>query len=70
MEGFKALGLSYRNTPIEMREKVTFEQSEANHLLLQLKDMFAIEEALLISTCNRTELYYASAQNHAEEIVK
>ncbi len=69
MEGFKALGLSYKNAPIEVREKVAFSEMEAGQFLLQLKDALAMEEALLVSTCNRTELYYTSQQNQDEEII-
>ncbi|SNS57766.1 glutamyl-tRNA reductase [Ekhidna lutea] len=60
MEGFKALGLSYKNAPIEVREQVAFSEAESAELLMKLKEMFSLEEALLVSTCNRTELYYSS----------
>lgn len=70
MEGFKALGLSYKNAPIEVREKVAFSESEAGQFLLRLKEVFAIEEALLVSTCNRTELYYTSSESLKSEIIQ
>lgn len=69
MEGFKALGLSYKTAPIEVREKVAFSESEASHFLTVLKETFSIEEALLISTCNRTELYFTSSDNNQAEII-
>lgn len=70
MEGFKALGLSYKNAPIEVREQVAFNEMEASQFLTQLKDVFSIEEALLISTCNRTELYYTSNENLDSQIIQ
>ncbi|MEM7297892.1 MAG: glutamyl-tRNA reductase [Bacteroidota bacterium] len=69
MEGFKALGLSYKNAPIEVRENVAFEESEAADFLIKLRDVLGVEEALLISTCNRTELYYSSSKEIAEPII-
>ena len=70
MEGFKALGISYKNTPIHVREKVAFTEEEAGRFLMQLKETFSIEEALLISTCNRTELYFTSQEEIDSEIIK
>lgn len=71
MSDFRAIGLSYVSTPIEIRELVSFEdESEAADLLLKLKDVFGIEEALLVSTCNRTELYYSSRREISDEIIK
>jgi glutamyl-tRNA reductase len=69
MEGFKAIGLSYKNAPIEVREKVAFSEADAGHFLMKLKEVFSIEEAMLVSTCNRTELYYSSDSELETEIV-
>ena len=70
MEGFKALGLSYKNAPIEVREQVAFSEEEASNFLTKLSEFFSIEEALLVSTCNRTELYYTSVDNLEDDIIK
>jgi glutamyl-tRNA reductase len=51
-----AIGLSHHAVPVELREKVTFSESEIRASLSRLKDSIT-DEALLISTCNRTELY-------------
>lgn len=69
MEGFKAIGLSYKNAPIEVREKLAFEGSDATDFLLKLKDTLAVEDTLLISTCNRTELYYSSKDDIKASII-
>jgi len=70
MSDFRAIGLSYKSTPIEFRELVSFEAGdEAGDLLLKLKEVFNIEEALIISTCNRTELYYSSKFDLSNEII-
>src|SRR5579864_7362560 len=51
-----AIGLSHHSVPIELRERVTFSPAEIRSVLEGLKEAIS-DEALLISTCNRTELY-------------
>jgi glutamyl-tRNA reductase len=51
-----AIGLSHHAVPVELREKVTFSDAEIRQTLGRLKESIT-DEALLISTCNRTELY-------------
>ena len=51
-----AIGLSHHSVPVELREKVSFAPEEIRSLLERLKDAIS-DEALLVSTCNRTELY-------------
>lgn len=60
---FKAVGISYNNTPIEVREAVAFDESQAKRFLMRLKEVLDIEEALVLSTCNRTEIYYYAEQD-------
>lgn len=50
-----AVGLSHHQAPVELREKLVFTQPEIERALEHLRG--ASDEALLISTCNRTELY-------------
>jgi glutamyl-tRNA reductase len=49
--------MSHRSAPIEVREKVAFAPCAARSFLSRLKEDGTITEAVLISTCNRTELY-------------
>ena len=50
-------GMSHRSTPVEVREKVAFSPCASRSFLRRLKEGGAAAEAVLISTCNRTELY-------------
>lgn len=59
-----ALSLNYRKASVEEREKVAFEDDEIKHALHELRDQKSILEAVLLSTCNRTELYVVSDQEH------
>jgi glutamyl-tRNA reductase len=54
---FSVIGLSYRTTPFEVRERLVFSKSELGPALEALRGLEGIEECLLLSTCNRTEVY-------------
>ncbi len=51
-----AIGISHHAVPVELREKLTFSPMEIRTVLERLKEAIS-DEALLVSTCNRTELY-------------
>ncbi|MDQ6871728.1 MAG: glutamyl-tRNA reductase [Gemmatimonadota bacterium] len=50
-------GVSHATAPIEVREKLTFRPQEAVHALAQLREAGLIREGVVLSTCNRTEIY-------------
>jgi glutamyl-tRNA reductase len=50
-------GMSHRSAPIEVREKVAFSPCAARSFLRRLKEEGVATEVVLVSTCNRTELY-------------
>ncbi len=52
-----ALGLNHLTAPLELREKVAFAPAAAAHALSDLARQPGVNEALILSTCNRTELY-------------
>ena len=49
--------MSHRSAPVEVREKVAFAPCAARSFLRRLREDGAVVEAVLVSTCNRTELY-------------
>jgi glutamyl-tRNA reductase len=51
------LGLNHRTAPIEVRERIVFESEALPAALASLRAVPGVEEALIVSTCNRTELY-------------
>lgn len=57
---FKAILLSYNTAPVGVREIFALSKEESKILLNSIKENTEIQEALIISTCNRTELYYSS----------
>ena len=50
-------GISHKRTPIEIREQVYFDEADLRTPLLEIKARTGIEEVVLISTCNRVEVY-------------
>lgn len=60
MSQFRAISLSYKQVPLEVREKISLSLDESERLILSIKDVLGINEILVLSTCNRTEVYYSS----------
>jgi glutamyl-tRNA reductase len=54
---FIALGLNHHTAPLELREKVAFAPENIASALSELVREPGVNEALILSTCNRTELY-------------
>jgi glutamyl-tRNA reductase len=52
-----ALGLNHQTAPLDLREKVAFAPDAMPEALSDLARQPGVNEALIISTCNRTELY-------------
>ncbi|WP_194777292.1 glutamyl-tRNA reductase [Pararhodonellum marinum] len=67
---FRAVSLSYKNAPVEIREIIALDDAEIHALLLKLKEFFSITDTLILSTCNRTEVYYAHELDLSIEIIK
>ncbi len=51
------LGLNHNTAPIEIREQVVFSGSDIARALGQITSLPGVDEAVLLSTCNRTEFY-------------
>lgn len=67
---FKALSLSYKKAPVEIRELVSLDEGAVHSLLGKLKDFFSLTDTLILSTCNRTEIYYSHELDLSTEIIK
>jgi len=55
---FRVITLSHHDSPVEVRELFAFDEQQSGAFLNSLRDVFGIQEALLLSTCNRTEIYF------------
>ncbi len=67
---FKAFSLSYKSAPLIIREALTLTEGEVKDFSLKIKDIFSIQECLVVSTCNRTEVYYTSENNITTDLIK
>lgn len=52
-----AVGISHKNTPLEIREKFSLTETQQDLLLSELKNDPSVAEAFVFSTCNRVEVY-------------
>jgi glutamyl-tRNA reductase len=62
-------GMSHRSAPVEVRERVAFPPCAGRSFLRRLKDEGAVSEAVLLSTCNRTEVYAVVEDEGARGLV-
>lgn len=52
-----AIGINHQTAPVELRERVAFADHALPAALSALRGLPGVHEAVLLSTCNRTELY-------------
>src|SRR5438105_5351743 len=55
------LGLSHHSSPVTLRERFAFAEARIPAALQLLRDSGAADEAVILSTCNRVEIYAATA---------
>jgi len=63
-----AAGISHKTAPVELREQLAVKQSEIVDLAFVLKCFGHLEEIVLLSTCNRVEIY--GTTRHATAHIK
>lgn len=54
-------GINYKSAPLHVREKLAFDLEALSEICQQIMSEPDIYEAVLVSTCNRTELYVAAS---------
>lgn len=57
MSELLALGISHKTAPVALRERLAFTESQAVEFAKQITQSHEVHEAVVISTCNRTEVY-------------
>ncbi len=57
MSELLALGISHKTAPVALRERLAFSEREAGEFARQATASAEVREAVVISTCNRTEVY-------------
>ena len=60
---FRVISLSHKSAPVQIRELISLDEQAIQRLLVKLKEFFSITDALILSTCNRMEIYYSHEQD-------
>jgi glutamyl-tRNA reductase len=68
-----ALGLNHSTAPLDLRGRFAFAPEQSSAALRGFRERIGapqLPEAALLSTCNRTELYFAAGSGAASELVR
>ncbi|HCA77945.1 glutamyl-tRNA reductase [Alteromonas alba] len=65
-----ALGINHKTAPVELREKVAFTPDSLVEALSSLKHLNGVDESVIVSTCNRTEVYVSSETSCADQLIE
>ena len=63
------LGLNHNTAPVSIRERVAFPAERLRSALAELVRLPEVEEAAILSTCNRTEVYCGTGNSDMERII-
>ena len=63
LETLRVLGLSHRTAAVGVREWFSFDDEAAVRLMQTLRERTGLPEVVLLSTCNRTEVYFSSGDD-------
>lgn len=64
------ISVSYKKTPLAFREKLAFSPEEQNAFLRQLKQRELISGGVIVSTCNRSEIYMSGTGEQFEQVIR
>jgi len=67
---FTVIGWNFRKTPVEIRDSLALTPKEQVELGLQLRTRFNLGGVVILSTCNRTELYLVNAEQQLDQIIE
>lgn len=60
------VGCSHHNAPVDVREQLAFSHNQAREAIEHFRIAYPSSEVVLLSTCNRTELYTATLDTEAK----
>jgi glutamyl-tRNA reductase len=63
--GILSLGISFRRASVDLLERLAFTDDDLSKAYRDALDQPGVEEAVILSTCNRVEIYGAVASYHA-----
>jgi glutamyl-tRNA reductase len=65
----RTISLSYKNAPVAVRELLSLDESLCKALMVNIQNFSDAVDILVLSTCNRTEIYYSSEKDYSKEII-
>ncbi|MGN0306733.1 MAG: glutamyl-tRNA reductase [Lachnospiraceae bacterium] len=64
------ISVSYKKTPLSIRQQFVFSEAEQEQFLFELLDKRKITGGVIVSTCNRSEIYFTAEEvNQVEELL-
>jgi glutamyl-tRNA reductase len=63
---FFVLGVNHKTAPVEVRERFAISETRLPEALGKLTEMEGIEEGMIVSTCNRVEIFARSKNGHCD----
>jgi glutamyl-tRNA reductase len=63
---FNILGINHKTAPVALREKVAFDEARLVAALRALRQEQGVTEVVILSTCNRTEVYWAGSASGSD----
>ncbi|MFC7666946.1 glutamyl-tRNA reductase [Hymenobacter humi] len=66
---FQAVSLSHKKTPLAIRELLALNEAACDQLLRTLTEEMGLTDVLVLSTCNRTEVYYTAQEDQSAAII-
>lgn len=62
------ISVSFKKTPLQIRQQFAFSEEEKNLFLSELIEKKGIEGGIIVSTCNRSEIYFTGEMEKVDEV--
>ena len=60
--GIQIISISHKIAPLHVREMFAFTEEQQKHMMQEITEHLEVSECIVLSTCNRTEMYDAPRQ--------
>lgn len=67
---FKAITISHKKASLQIRGQIALNEDESKAFMLKIRETYDVSEVLVLSTCNRTEIYYCSENDLGKSIIR
>ncbi len=66
---FKAISISYENASLDKREQMHLTAESCASVSQRIHEVLGLEEVFVLSTCNRTEVYFVGDSEHLDSVL-